>query len=71
MARKAAWSEGRYSLVAGFLDMGECLEEAVAREVKEETGLQVENIRYIGCRLVFSYDECSDLFCNNDRSKHY
>lgn len=48
MARKADWPEGRYSLVAGFLDMGECLEEAVAREVKEETGLQVENIRYIG-----------------------
>ncbi len=48
MTRKAEWPEGRYSLVAGFLDMGECLEEAVAREVREETGVEVENIRYVG-----------------------
>lgn len=48
MTRKAEWPEGRYSLVAGFLDLGECLEEAVAREVAEETGVQIENIRYIG-----------------------
>jgi NAD+ diphosphatase len=48
LARKAEWPEGRYSLVAGFLDFGECLEEAVAREVMEETGIEVCNIRYIG-----------------------
>ncbi|MDO3378727.1 NAD(+) diphosphatase [Geoalkalibacter halelectricus] len=48
LIRKAIWPEGRYSLVAGFLDFGECLEEAVAREVEEETGVQVTNIRYIG-----------------------
>ena len=48
LARKAEWPTGRYSLVAGFLDFGECLEEAVAREVMEETGIEVDNIRYIG-----------------------
>jgi NAD+ diphosphatase len=48
MARKAEWPEGRYSLVAGFLDFSESLEEAVAREVMEETGIQINNIRYIG-----------------------
>ena len=48
MTRKAEWPEGRYSLVAGFLDMGECLEEAVVREVREETGVEVANVRYIG-----------------------
>lgn len=37
-----------HSLVAGFLDIGETLEECVAREVKEETGLTVENITYWG-----------------------
>jgi NADH pyrophosphatase NudC (nudix superfamily) len=36
------------SLVAGFLETGETLEECVAREVKEETGLDVKNIRYFG-----------------------
>ncbi len=48
LTRKANWPEGRYSLVAGFLDFGECLEEAVAREVREETGVEIDNIRYIG-----------------------
>lgn len=48
LARKAGWPTGRYSLVAGFLDFGECLEEAVAREVMEETGIKINNIRYIG-----------------------
>jgi NAD+ diphosphatase len=48
LARKAEWPAGRFSLVAGFLDFGECLEECVAREVKEETGVEVTNIRYVG-----------------------
>jgi len=36
----------RYALVAGFNEVGETIEETVSREVKEETGLDVENIRY-------------------------
>jgi len=48
LTRKAEWPPGRYSLVAGFLDVGECLEEAVVREVLEETGVRVENVRYVG-----------------------
>ena len=37
-----------YGLVAGFVETGETLEEAVRREVKEETGIEIENIRYFG-----------------------
>ena len=37
-----------YSLVAGFLETGETLEECVMREVKEETGLDIKNITYFG-----------------------
>jgi len=48
LARKAGWAPGRYALVAGFVDNGESLEGAVAREVKEEVGLDVSDIRYVG-----------------------
>ena len=48
LARKAGWAPGRYALVAGFVDNGESLEGAVAREVKEEVGLDVRDIRYVG-----------------------
>ena len=48
LTRKAEWPAGRYSLVAGFLDFGESLEECVHREVLEETGISVTNLRYVG-----------------------
>ncbi len=48
LARKKEWLPGRYGLVAGFLDMSESLEECAAREVLEETGIIVKNIRYVG-----------------------
>jgi NAD+ diphosphatase len=48
LTRKWGWPEGRYSLVAGFVDFGESLEECVRREVREETGIEIRNIRYVG-----------------------
>ncbi|HYD66961.1 NAD(+) diphosphatase [Azospirillum sp.] len=46
LGRQAAWPPGMYSTLAGFVEPGECLEEAVAREVFEEVGLRVTDIRY-------------------------
>ncbi|MFD2247301.1 NAD(+) diphosphatase [Pontibacter ruber] len=46
LGRGAAWPEGRYATVAGFLEPGETLEQAVAREAQEETGVALESIRY-------------------------
>src|SRR2546430_2461431 len=48
LARKAIWAPGRYALVAGFVDNGESLEAAVTREVREEVGVDVKDIRYVG-----------------------
>ena len=48
LGRQAAWPEGMYSTLAGFVEPGEKLEEAVSREVKEESGIEVKSIRYFG-----------------------
>jgi len=48
LTRKAEWPAGRYSLVAGFLDLGESLEETAVREVREETGVEVAAPEYVG-----------------------
>ena len=46
LGRKAEWMEGMYSTLAGFVEPGESLEQAVAREVMEEAGVKITNIRY-------------------------
>lgn len=46
LGRQASWPPQRYSTIAGFVEPGESLEDAVRREVAEETGIRVERIRY-------------------------
>jgi NAD+ diphosphatase len=48
LARGAAWPERRMSVLAGFVEPGESAEQAVAREVREETGIVVGEITYLG-----------------------
>lgn len=48
LARAPHYPQGLYSLIAGFIEAGESAEEAVRREVAEETGLRVGNVRYRG-----------------------
>ncbi|MCZ0935676.1 MAG: NAD(+) diphosphatase [Gemmatimonadetes bacterium] len=46
LGRKDIWPEGVYSTLAGFVEPGESLSEAVVREVREESGIEVGSVRY-------------------------
>ena len=46
LGRQAGWPAGRYSTLAGFVEPGESLEDAVRREVAEEAGVVVDDVRY-------------------------
>jgi len=48
LARSRHFLPGMYSVLAGFVEPGESLEEAVVREVKEEVGMDVRDIKYFG-----------------------
>ena len=48
MARSRRFAPGVYSVLAGFVEPGESLEEAVVREVKEEVSISIKDIRYFG-----------------------
>ncbi|NEK85315.1 NAD(+) diphosphatase [Blastococcus saxobsidens] len=47
LGRQAVWPPGRFSILAGFVEPGESAETAVAREVEEEVGLRVTDVRYV------------------------
>ncbi|MGO4598288.1 NAD(+) diphosphatase [Terrabacter sp. 2RAF25] len=48
LGRGAHWPEGRFSVLAGFVEPGESFEAAVAREVAEEVGVTIDSARYLG-----------------------
>lgn len=47
LGRGKGWPEGRYSALAGFVEPAESVEEAVAREIVEEAGVRVTDVRYV------------------------
>lgn len=48
LTRKPGYAPGRYTVVAGFVEAGETLEQCLAREVAEEVGVAIRNPRYFG-----------------------
>jgi NAD+ diphosphatase len=48
LGRQPVWPEGRFSTLAGFVEPGESLDDAVRREVMEEVGIQVGEVSYAG-----------------------
>lgn len=80
LGRQAAWPKGRYSTIAGFVEHGETLEAAVAREVREETDVRVGEPRYQSSQpwpypgslmLGFRAEaETRDIRCNDGELEH-
>ncbi|MEE7548853.1 NAD(+) diphosphatase, partial [Xanthomonas sp. Kuri4-1] len=50
LGRQASWVPRRYSVIAGFVEPGESLEQTVAREVMEETGVRIDACGYLGAQ---------------------
>ncbi|UYP17784.1 NAD(+) diphosphatase [Rhodococcus sp. Z13] len=48
LARQPVWPERRFSVLAGFVEAGESLESCVVREIREEVGVDVREVRYLG-----------------------
>ncbi|MFE0028079.1 NAD(+) diphosphatase [Amycolatopsis sp. NPDC059021] len=48
LARQPIWPPDRYSILAGFVEAGESLENCVVREIREEVGVEVSDVRYLG-----------------------
>lgn len=48
LARQGSWAPGRHSVLAGFVEPGESLEQACWREVREESGVELNAVRYVG-----------------------
>jgi len=48
LARSPGFPVGMYSVLAGFVEPGETIEDAIRREVREEVGIEVTNLRYFG-----------------------
>ena len=69
MSKYAGRSYKNYALIAGFTEIGECAEQTVAREVMEEVGLKVKNIRYYKSQpWAFSGSLLMGFFCELDGS---
>ena len=48
LARNAAWPGRMFALITGFMEAGETTEEGIAREIKEETNLDVDSLKLVG-----------------------
>jgi NAD+ diphosphatase len=48
LARQPVWPKGRFSVLAGFVEAGESLEACVLREIREEVGVPVRDVTYLG-----------------------
>lgn len=69
MARSKSGTYPHFALIAGFTEIGETLEQTVVREVREETGLRVKNIRYAGSQpWGFSGTQMTAFFAELDGS---
>ena len=80
MARGYHFPQGVYGLIAGFIEAGESIEEAIHREVQEEIGIKIKNLQYFGSQswpfpdslmIGFTAEYASgELIINHDEIEH-
>lgn len=65
LKRKGSHGEGQWALPGGYLEFGETLRQCVAREVKEETGLNIEqkDLRFISLSEQLNYIKTNNIHC--------
>ena len=77
LGRGLGWPEGRFSALAGFVEPGESIEEAVAREVFEESGVRVRDVTYVASQpwpfpsqlMIGCHSHADDDALNIDRTE--
>ena len=63
LARNSAWSKGVFSMITGYLDRNEAPEHAIVRETKEELGLDVYELRFLGHYPFVTKNQLIIAFC--------
>ena len=70
LGRGLGWPEGAFSALAGFVEPGESIEEGVAREVLEESGVKVRDVSYIASQpWPFPSQLMIGLICQTEETK--
>jgi 8-oxo-dGTP diphosphatase len=59
--RKGSHGVGEYAIPGGHLEFGESFEECIRREIKEETNLEIKNIRFLSLANIFRHENRQDM----------
>lgn len=62
--RKGSHGDGEFSMPGGHIEFGESFKDCAIRETKEEAGINIKNIKFLGVANIFQYEERQDVLIN-------